>query len=58
MTVTVHDDFTRPGSTPLRSTPEHDAVELTGGGNLAFICLNEQTYTLRITRQGKLILTK
>lgn len=38
--------------------PEHDAVHLTGGGNLARITLNGQIYALRITRQGKLILTK
>ncbi|WP_241963484.1 hemin uptake protein HemP [Paracoccus suum] len=38
--------------------PRHDARGLTAGGNLAAICLDGQTYTLRITRQGKLILTK
>lgn len=38
--------------------PRHDARSLTGGGALAAICLDGQTYTLRITRQGKLILTK
>jgi hemin uptake protein HemP len=38
--------------------PEHDALTLTGGGNLARIRLGEQVYTLRITRAGKLILTK
>jgi len=38
--------------------PAHDARRLTGGGNLAQIDLDGQTYTLRITRQGKLILTK
>jgi hemin uptake protein HemP len=31
---------------------------LTEGGSLARIVLDEQVYTLRITRQGKLILTK
>lgn len=39
-------------------TPKHDARELTGGGSLASITLDGQQYTLRITRQGKLILTK
>lgn len=43
------------GDMPL---PRHDARSLTSGGNLAAICLDGQTYTLRITRQGKLILTK
>ena len=38
--------------------PTFDARELTTGGNLAFIQLDGQTYTLRITRQKKLILTK
>ncbi len=38
--------------------PAHDARRLTEGGALAQICLDGQAYTLRITRQGKLILTK
>jgi hemin uptake protein HemP len=38
--------------------PSHDARALTDGGNVATILLDEQTYTLRITRAGKLILTK
>lgn len=38
--------------------PHHDAMDLTGGGTTALIRLNDQCYTLRITRQGKLILTK
>ncbi|MBO9397893.1 hemin uptake protein HemP [Shimia sp. R9_2] len=42
----------------VQSTPIHDAESLTDGGNLARIRLNEAEYTLRITRQGKLILTK
>jgi hemin uptake protein HemP len=42
-------------STPV---PEHDAYDLTRGGPLARIALNGQIYSLRITRQGKLILTK
>jgi hemin uptake protein HemP len=49
--------------TPLHSlwqdmTPVHDATSLTSGGNTARIVLHGQTYTLRITRAGKLILTK
>lgn len=39
-------------------TPLHEASKLTRGGNLARIALNGQVYSLRITRQGKLILTK
>ncbi len=38
--------------------PSHDATALTAGGPTATIALNGMQYTLRITRQGKLILTK
>ncbi len=38
--------------------PAHKAEVLTNGGNLAHIELGDQLYTLRITRAGKLILTK
>ncbi|WP_300548730.1 hemin uptake protein HemP [Roseovarius sp.] len=38
--------------------PSYDAETLTEGGAMAQIVLNEQTYNLRITRAGKLILTK
>lgn len=40
------------------SEPLHDATVLTQGGPTARIRLNGQIYSLRITRQGKLILTK
>ena len=40
------------------SVPFYDAIKLTQGGCLARITLNNQIYTLRITRSGKLILTK
>ncbi|WP_101067404.1 hemin uptake protein HemP [Roseovarius salinarum] len=36
----------------------HDARALTGGAQTANIVLDGQVYTLRITRAGKLILTK
>lgn len=39
-------------------TPVHDAKIITGENGLARIVLNDQIYTLRITRAGKLILTK
>jgi len=60
-------------SRPLREAPErrerierpvheprpvHDARLLTAGGPDAEILLDGQRYILRITRQGKLILTK
>jgi hemin uptake protein HemP len=38
--------------------PTYAARDLTEGGDLAQIVLDMQTYTLRITRAGKLILTK
>jgi len=45
--------------TPVRiPTPLHEATTLTAGGHLAQIALADQVYTLRITRAGKLILTK
>ncbi len=50
------DSFATP--TFVDSTPLHDAAKLTRGGSLARIALNGQVYSLRITRQGKLILTK
>jgi hemin uptake protein HemP len=40
------------------AAPMHEARELTAGGSLARIVLDGQVYTLRITRAGKLILTK
>ena len=48
----------RPGTPVPATPPEHDARALTGGGVEARIHLDGQTYVLRITRQGKLILTK
>lgn len=45
-------------SDPVQSLPAHRAEDLTGGGKLALISLGNQVYTLRITRAGKLILTK
>ncbi|HEU0222204.1 MAG TPA: hemin uptake protein HemP [Paracoccaceae bacterium] len=42
----------------LNEPPVHDARDLAGGGREARIVLDGVAYTLRITRQGKLILTK
>ncbi|GAA6181290.1 MULTISPECIES: hemin uptake protein HemP [unclassified Shimia] len=42
----------------VAALPVHDAQALTGENGLAHIRLNDQLYTLRITRAGKLILTK
>lgn len=41
-----------------QSLPVHDAEALTKGGAQARIVLHGQVYSLRITRAGKLILTK
>lgn len=38
--------------------PAYDAGDLTQGGDQALIVLGDQVYSLRITRAGKLILTK
>ncbi len=38
--------------------PVHRAQDLTRGGSLAQIVLDGKVYALRITRAGKLILTK
>ncbi|AXI44718.1 hemin uptake protein HemP [Sulfitobacter sp. SK012] len=40
------------------SLPTYAAEDLTKNGDQAQIVLGTQTYTLRITRAGKLILTK
>ncbi|WP_372992407.1 hemin uptake protein HemP [Sulfitobacter sp.] len=47
-----------PQRAPADQPPTYAASDLTGSGGLAQIVLNDQTYTLRITRAGKLILTK
>jgi hemin uptake protein HemP len=43
---------------PTPNGPTYAARDLTEGSNQAQIVLDDQTYTLRITRAGKLILTK
>lgn len=43
---------------PATAHPVHDARALTGGGVEARIVLDGTPYVLRITRLGKLILTK
>lgn len=43
---------------PASELPSYMAKELTQGGDLAQIVLGDQVYTLRVTRAGKLILTK
>ena len=43
---------------PADTIPTHDARTLTAGQIMAQITLDGQVYTLRITKAGKLILTK
>lgn len=38
--------------------PVHDVLALTGGGSIARLIHQGEVYVLRITRLGKLILTK
>jgi hemin uptake protein HemP len=44
--------------TKVAQGPAYDARQLTKGGLRAQIVLDDQVYVLRITRAGKLILTK
>ena len=50
-------DRTPPQSRPV-TAPAYDAQRLVGDGGTATIVLDDKSYTLRITRAGKLILTK
>ncbi len=45
-------------SLDANSVPDYQARDLTKGGQTAQIVLDDKVYTLRITRAGKLILTK
>lgn len=58
MTATRPSEFSAAGATSLDRLPLHDATDLTKGGKQALIMLSDQVYNLRITRAGKLILTK
>lgn len=53
MNAMTQSDQTREAPCPL-----HQAEQLTLGGRTAKIMLGDALYTLRITRAGKLILTK
>lgn len=56
VTMSVHSTPPKQSAAPTR--PSYMARDLTEGGDLAEIVLDQQTYTLRITRAGKLILNK
>ncbi|WP_099826804.1 hemin uptake protein HemP [Oceaniglobus indicus] len=47
-----------PEQPEVATPPKHDARDLIGAGVQARIELDDKTYWLRITRAGKLILTK
>lgn len=50
-------DRTPPAQCPAQN-PVYDAQRLVGADGTATIVLDDKSYTLRITRAGKLILTK
>ncbi|GAB1377814.1 MULTISPECIES: hemin uptake protein HemP [Pararhodobacter] len=58
MSLYSQPDFTRAEAVPQRGLPVHSARALTKGGTQAQIELDGKVYDLRITRAGKLILTK
>lgn len=49
---------TDPETDKAERSPVHSALDLTRGGNTARIVLDNKVYQLRITKLGKLILTK
>ena len=58
MTAPISAEVFAPQPSLTEPLPVHDATKLTRGGNQARIVLHGQVYSLRITRAGKLILTK
>lgn len=58
MSLQSHPDFTRANPIDPAALPVHSARALTQGGAQAKIELDGKVYDLRITRAGKLILTK
>jgi hemin uptake protein HemP len=58
MSLQAQRDFTPADHYQPAPVPVHRAQDLTRGGSLAQIVLDGKVYALRITRAGKLILTK
>jgi len=58
MSLQAQGDFATHDRYDTAAIPVHRAQDLTGGGALAQIVLDGEVYALRITRAGKLILTK
>lgn len=51
-------DVDQTTTTVANAFPTYDAKTLTGSKGQAYIVLDDKVYTLRVTRAGKLILTK
>jgi hemin uptake protein HemP len=58
MSIQSQSDFAQARDYDPAPVPVHRAQDLTHGGALAQIVLDGKVYALRITRAGKLILTK
>lgn len=58
MSLYSQPDFSRAEAVTGADLPRHSARALTAGGTQAQIELDGKVYDLRITRAGKLILTK
>jgi hemin uptake protein HemP len=56
--MTEHPHSTSPETPADVPVPVHDVLSLTAGGSLARLMHQGEVYILRITRLGKLILTK
>ncbi|SNS19836.1 Hemin uptake protein hemP [Tropicimonas sediminicola] len=56
--MTMMNTISLTDSAALPGRPTFDARAMTGENGLAQIVLDEKVYTLRITKAGKLILTK
>lgn len=56
--MSFHSPPPKQSTVSLATFPTYGARDLTQNGDLAQIVLDDQAYTLRITRAGKLILTK
>jgi len=58
MNRVAHPRQVEASATPLEDLPTYDAHDLIPDGSQARVLLDDQCYYLRITRAGKLILTK
>ena len=56
--MTAIKDMSKAADVQDGALPAHDVRNLTRSGDQAHLVLDGQIYTLRITRAGKLILTK